>query len=40
MLSKRQLAEWVTRVILGSLISAASIHSVAAASATRVFPGN
>ena len=30
MVSRRQLIEWVSRAFIGSLISAASIHAVAA----------
>ena len=30
MMSKRQLVAWVLRAVIGSLISAASIHALAA----------
>ena len=34
MLNKRQVAEWVSRAVITSLISAVSFHAVAAASTT------
>jgi hypothetical protein len=37
--SKRQLVEWVTRVLIGSLISAASIHATAASACIKAFSG-
>ena len=36
MVSKRQFVEWVSRALIGSLISAASIHAAAAASAAHL----